>query len=209
MADVTRFLEEAGIDFDVLEHARTERATDEAAALGVAPEEVAKTLVLVASSGTRQNLNDEIVIQFSQELDAGSVSLESLRVTDENGRRLSIRARSANDVSPETANVAAQGVPLCTPSRDRRPASVRRAGRFAGAAPLWPCARRTPSSSAQLTPFARAMLRRFRAKSGFRRRAGGVGSGIARFSQTTDEAAPSRSTGVGFTFFSAFAGVAL
>lgn len=51
MADVTRFLEEAGIEFDVLEHARTERAAEEAAALGMRPEEVAKTLVLVASSG--------------------------------------------------------------------------------------------------------------------------------------------------------------
>jgi Ala-tRNA(Pro) deacylase len=51
MADVTGFLEEAGVDFDVLEHARTERAADEAAALGIRPEEVAKTLVLVAPSG--------------------------------------------------------------------------------------------------------------------------------------------------------------
>jgi Ala-tRNA(Pro) deacylase len=48
MADVTRFLEDAGVDFDVLEHAHTERAADEAAALGIGPEEVAKTLVLVA-----------------------------------------------------------------------------------------------------------------------------------------------------------------
>jgi Ala-tRNA(Pro) deacylase len=51
MPDVTGFLEEAGVDFDVLEHARTERAADEAAALGIRPEEVAKTLVLVAPSG--------------------------------------------------------------------------------------------------------------------------------------------------------------
>ena len=51
MADVTSFLEEAGVDFDVLEHAHTERAADEAAALGVGLEEVAKTLVLVAPSG--------------------------------------------------------------------------------------------------------------------------------------------------------------
>jgi hypothetical protein len=42
MADVTGFLEEAGIDFDVLEHARTVRAAEEAAALGIGPEEVAK-----------------------------------------------------------------------------------------------------------------------------------------------------------------------
>jgi Ala-tRNA(Pro) deacylase len=51
MADVISFLKEAGIDFDVLEHARTERAADEATALGIGSEEVAKTLVLVTSSG--------------------------------------------------------------------------------------------------------------------------------------------------------------
>jgi Ala-tRNA(Pro) deacylase len=46
-----RLLEEAGADFDVLEHAHTERAVDEVAALGIGPEEVAKTLVLVALGG--------------------------------------------------------------------------------------------------------------------------------------------------------------
>ena len=51
MADVVGFLEAAGIDFDVLEHAHTERAADEAAALGIGSEEVAKTLVLVTSTG--------------------------------------------------------------------------------------------------------------------------------------------------------------
>jgi prolyl-tRNA editing enzyme YbaK/EbsC (Cys-tRNA(Pro) deacylase) len=51
MADVTRLLEAAGVDFDVIEHARTERAADEATALGIGPEEVAKTLVLVAPGG--------------------------------------------------------------------------------------------------------------------------------------------------------------
>jgi Cys-tRNA(Pro) deacylase len=51
MKDVTRFLDEAGVDFDVLEHEHTERATDEAAVLGVAPEEVAKTLVLASPGG--------------------------------------------------------------------------------------------------------------------------------------------------------------
>jgi Ala-tRNA(Pro) deacylase len=51
MAEVVGFLEEAGIDFDVQEHAPTVRAVDEAEALGVAAEEVAKTLVLVAPSG--------------------------------------------------------------------------------------------------------------------------------------------------------------
>ena len=51
MAEVTGFLERAGVDFDLLEHAHTERAADEAGALGIGPEEVAKTLVLVAPGG--------------------------------------------------------------------------------------------------------------------------------------------------------------
>jgi Ala-tRNA(Pro) deacylase len=51
MADITSVLEEAGVDFDVLEHAHTERAEDEAAALGIAPDEVAKTLILTTPSG--------------------------------------------------------------------------------------------------------------------------------------------------------------
>ena len=46
-----RLLDESWIDFDVVEHAHTERATDEAAALGLAPEQVAKTIVLITSSG--------------------------------------------------------------------------------------------------------------------------------------------------------------
>jgi Cys-tRNA(Pro) deacylase len=69
MADVTRFLEEAGIDFDVLEHAHTESAADEAAALGIGPEEVAKTLVLVASSG-----NVRAVLAASERIDLQKVA---------------------------------------------------------------------------------------------------------------------------------------
>jgi hypothetical protein len=45
------------------------------------------------------NLNDEIGIRFNQELDPASISAESLRVTDGNGRRLAIRARAANDIA--------------------------------------------------------------------------------------------------------------
>jgi Ala-tRNA(Pro) deacylase len=69
MADVTRFLEQAGIDFNVLEHAHTERATDEAAALGIRPEEVAKTLVLVASSA-----NVRAVLAASERIDLRKVA---------------------------------------------------------------------------------------------------------------------------------------
>jgi prolyl-tRNA editing enzyme YbaK/EbsC (Cys-tRNA(Pro) deacylase) len=69
MEDVTRFLEEAGVDFDVLEHEHTERAADEAAALGVAPEEVAKTLVLASPSG-----NVRAVLAASERIDLHKVA---------------------------------------------------------------------------------------------------------------------------------------
>jgi Ala-tRNA(Pro) deacylase len=69
MVDVTGFLDEAGVDFDVLEHAHTERAADEAAALGIGPEEVAKTLVLVAPSG-----NVRAVLAASERIDVRKVA---------------------------------------------------------------------------------------------------------------------------------------
>jgi Ala-tRNA(Pro) deacylase len=68
VADVTSFLDEAGVDFEVLEHAHTERAADEAAALGVAAEEVAKTLVLVTPEA-----NVRAVLPASERLDLHKV----------------------------------------------------------------------------------------------------------------------------------------
>jgi Ala-tRNA(Pro) deacylase len=44
-------LDRAGVDYELIPHARTESATDEAAALGVPPREVAKTLVLTTPDG--------------------------------------------------------------------------------------------------------------------------------------------------------------
>jgi len=69
MKDVTRFLEEAGVDFDVLEHRHTERAADEATALGVGPDEVAKTLVLIAPSD-----NARAVLPASERIDLHKVA---------------------------------------------------------------------------------------------------------------------------------------
>ena len=69
MADVTVYLEAAGADFDVLEHDRTERAAEEATALGVAPAEVAKTLVLDAPSG-----HVRAVVPASQRIDLHKVA---------------------------------------------------------------------------------------------------------------------------------------
>jgi len=64
MADVMSVLDGAGVDYEVLEHAHTERAADEAEALGVAREEVAKTLVLVTPGG-----NVRAVLPASERLD--------------------------------------------------------------------------------------------------------------------------------------------
>jgi Ala-tRNA(Pro) deacylase len=69
MADLTLFLEQAEIDFDVLEHAHTVTATDEAAALGIGPEELAKTLVLVGSSG-----NVRAVLAATERIDLHKVA---------------------------------------------------------------------------------------------------------------------------------------
>jgi Ala-tRNA(Pro) deacylase len=69
LRDVTSFLEETGVDFDLLEHEHTERAADEAKALGVAAEEVAKTLVLTGPSG-----NVRAVLPASERIDLGKVA---------------------------------------------------------------------------------------------------------------------------------------
>lgn len=50
-AAVARFLERAGVGYDVLRHPHTESAVAEAVALGLRPGEVAKTLVLKTPSG--------------------------------------------------------------------------------------------------------------------------------------------------------------
>jgi Ala-tRNA(Pro) deacylase len=68
MADVSGFLDEAGVEYRVLQHAHTERAADEAAALGVAPEEVAKTLVLTTPGG-----NLRAVLPASERIDLRKV----------------------------------------------------------------------------------------------------------------------------------------
>jgi len=69
MADVTSLLADAAVDFDVLDHVHTVRAVDEAAALGVGADEVAKTLVLVAPSG-----NVRAVLAASERIDLHKVA---------------------------------------------------------------------------------------------------------------------------------------
>jgi Ala-tRNA(Pro) deacylase len=49
--DLTRVLDEAGVGYELLPHAHTESALAEAEALGVAPAEVAKTIVVRNAEG--------------------------------------------------------------------------------------------------------------------------------------------------------------
>jgi Ala-tRNA(Pro) deacylase len=49
--DLTRVLDEAGVSYELLPHARTEDAVAEAEALGLAPADVAKTLVVTTPQG--------------------------------------------------------------------------------------------------------------------------------------------------------------
>jgi Ala-tRNA(Pro) deacylase len=49
--DLTRVLDEAGVRYELLSHARTESAVAEAEALGLTPAEVAKTLVVTTPEG--------------------------------------------------------------------------------------------------------------------------------------------------------------
>ena len=51
VTDVTKALDDAGASYQVLHHEHTERATAEALALGVSPDEVAKTLIVATPEG--------------------------------------------------------------------------------------------------------------------------------------------------------------
>jgi Ala-tRNA(Pro) deacylase len=100
MADVTSFLEQAGVDFDVLDHPRTERATDEAGALGVDPGQVAKTLVVRVPSG-----NVRAVVAASERIDLHKVAA----VLDVGGK--TVQLASEDDLARDYADFELGAVP--------------------------------------------------------------------------------------------------
>jgi Ala-tRNA(Pro) deacylase len=51
VTNLTKALDDAGAAYEVLHHEHTERATAEAIALGVSPDEVAKTLIVATPTG--------------------------------------------------------------------------------------------------------------------------------------------------------------
>jgi Ala-tRNA(Pro) deacylase len=66
--DLTRALDEAGVNYELLPHAHTESAAAEAKALGVPPVDVAKTLVVTTPDGYLR-----IVMPASERLDLQKV----------------------------------------------------------------------------------------------------------------------------------------
>jgi Ala-tRNA(Pro) deacylase len=67
-SDLTKALDKAGVDYELLEHPHTETAAAEAEALGVDPGEVGKTLVLSSPDG-----NVRAVLPGSARLDVRKV----------------------------------------------------------------------------------------------------------------------------------------
>jgi Ala-tRNA(Pro) deacylase len=61
---LTAVLEQSGVTYEVLPHAHTERAADEAQALGLAPTMVAKTLIVTSPDG-----NVRAVLPASERID--------------------------------------------------------------------------------------------------------------------------------------------
>ncbi len=68
MADLTSVLEQAGVEYELLSHPHTERAVDEAEALGLPPRGVAKTLVLTTNEG-----HVRVVLPASERIDLRKV----------------------------------------------------------------------------------------------------------------------------------------
>src|SRR2546423_4764618 len=99
---------------------------------------------------------------------------------------MSATAWSATDGRPVTAGAAFRSPRAVTALSAW--AVCRSSARFAGTAPILPCARRTPRTRAQLTWFAREIDTSRCEKRVARRRDGGVGSGSVRLSQMTGAA---------------------
>jgi len=82
---LTVALDDHGIPYEVLEHSRTDRAVDEAAALGLEPQDVAKTVVV--STGER---NVRVLLPASERID-----MHKLRDLLEAGKELHLLTEEA------------------------------------------------------------------------------------------------------------------
>jgi Ala-tRNA(Pro) deacylase len=114
MADLTSVLDQAGVEYDVLSHPHTERASDEAEALGLPPSAVAKTLVLDAPEG-----HVRAVLPASERID-----LRKVREHVEGGK--DIHLASEDELASDYPDVELGAVPpFGGASRDRVLVDVR------------------------------------------------------------------------------------
>jgi Ala-tRNA(Pro) deacylase len=114
MADLTSVLDKAGVEFELLSHAHTVRASDEAEALGLPPRAVAKTLVLDAPEG-----HVRVVLPASERID-----LRKVREHVEGGK--SIHLTSEEELARDYPDVELGALPpFGGASRDRVLVDVR------------------------------------------------------------------------------------
>ncbi len=87
---LTKVLDDAGVQYDVLPHPHTERAADEARVLGLSPGEVAKTIVVQTPTGNVRVVlaaSDRLDVHKVGELEGGSRKHVHLLAEDALGRR--------------------------------------------------------------------------------------------------------------------------
>jgi len=82
---LTEALDRAGTAYEILDHKPTDRAADEAAALGLRPNEVAKTIVVTAGEG-----NLRVLLPASERID-----MHKLRDLLESGKELHLLSEEA------------------------------------------------------------------------------------------------------------------
>jgi Ala-tRNA(Pro) deacylase len=82
-AELVDVLREAGVQFELLPHARTETARGEAVALGVMPQTVAKTIVVCDEDGTRVRAVIPASSKLVPRLVAEAVGVESVELVRE------------------------------------------------------------------------------------------------------------------------------
>jgi len=82
---LTAALDRLGIPFELLDHERTDRAGDEAAALGLSPSEVAKTIVVTTGSE-----NVRVLLPAAQRID-----MHKLRDVLEGGKEVHLLTEDA------------------------------------------------------------------------------------------------------------------
>jgi Ala-tRNA(Pro) deacylase len=104
--DLTRVLDEADVRYELLPHAHTESAAAEAQALGLAPDDVAKTLVVTTPEGYLR-----AVIPASERID-----LSKLRA-ERGGARKKVHLASEQDIARDYPEFALGAVPPVGGSR--------------------------------------------------------------------------------------------